>query len=397
MSNFEIMIETDTLIVGGGPSGSMCGIKLRQAQKDCLIVDRAQFPRMKLCAGVLTGKSREVLHEVFDDKTYADIISQTQMSHESHLRLWQGKECFVDCDFSSKRFIPKKYRNEDWRFVLVDRPSFDNMLLQHYKSLGGKTIEGDALRTIDFDDKKAKLASGEEISYKRLVACDSAHSHVEQLLIKHDSSFKPKGKNALAYEINVDREDLDIDGINVCFGYVPKTYAWAFAKADKICLGTCKLDGCEFSGEEAMKKFCDDLGLRNQEKYPLKGAMIPFDNAMPRPLWNDSVYFCGDAAGLDEAVTGEGIFYALRSGVDAAESIIAGNPLLYLDSNRYLQKLMNKAARYQKVLANPLLYKAFHFITKHDNDLVGYFYFSQIDHASLHHFPYIFLQRLKLV
>lgn len=143
-----------------------------------------------------------------------------------------------------------------------------------------------------------------------------------------------------------------------------------------------------------MKKFCDDLGLKHQEKYPLKGAMIPFDNAMPVPLWHDHLYFCGDAAGLDEAVTGEGIFYALRSGVDAAESIINGSPSLYLDRNSYLQKLMAKAARYQKVLSNPLLYKVFRFITKHDNGLVGYFYLTQIDHESLHHFPYIALKRL---
>lgn len=396
-SNFEFMIKTDTLIVGGGPSGSMCGIRLRQAGKDCLIVDRAQFPRMKLCAGVLTGKSRSVLVEVLGEQRLTELLTHTQMSHESHLRLWQGKKCFVDVDFSKKSCIPKKYRNEDWRFVLVDRPSFDNALLNYYKSLAGKAIEGDGVRTIDFDNKKATLASGETVCYNRLVVCDGAYSHVEQLLKKHDSTFKSKGKNALAYEINVDREDLDIDGINVCFGYAPKTYAWAFAKGDKICLGTCRLEGCRFSGEEAMSKFCEDLGLKHKEKCPLKGALIPFDNAMPVPLWHEHLFFCGDAAGLDEAVTGEGIFYALRSGTDAANCIIAGKPLLYLDDNRFLQRLMKKAARYQKVLANPLLYKAFHFIVKHDNDLVGYFYFSQIDHASLHHFPYIALQRLKLV
>lgn len=377
------MLETDTLIVGGGPAGSICGIRLMQEHKDCIIVDRATFPRLKLCAGVLTAKSRSVLRTVLGEDKLSQLLQKTQVSHESHMCLWERKHCFVDCDFSNSNQIPQSLRNEDWRFVLVDRPKFDAWLTDYYKSLGGKMLEGDGVHNVDFEGRVAELASGEKVHYNKLVACDGATSHVEKLLAKYDKAFKPKGNNAEAFEINVDREDLDIDGINVCFGYVPKTYAWAFAKGDKICLGTCRLDGCHFNGRDAMKKFCDDLGLKHQEKYPLKGAMIPFDNAMPVPLWREHLYFCGDAAGLDEAVTGEGICYALRSGVDAAECIIKSNPLLYLKLNQDIQALMHKAAKYQKLLANPLLYKVFKAIASADDRFVGYFYLTQIDHSSL--------------
>ena len=360
-----------------------------------MIADRAKFPRMKLCAGVTTGKSRRVLAELLGTEKAKALLDETQRSHESHLRLWHLGKCFVDCDFTDKRQIPHAYRNEDWRFVLVDRPSFDNWLLQYYKFQDGKALEGDAVKSIDFDGRKAILASGETINYNKLVACDGAHSHVEQLLKRHDSSFKPKEPNALAFEINVDRADLDIDGINVCFGYVPQTYAWAFAKGEKICLGTCRLNGNQFSGKEAMENFCNELGLRHLEKYPLKGAMIPFDNAMPVPLWHDEVFFCGDAAGLDEAVTGEGIFYALRSGVDAAKAIIGGNPKGYLESNAYLQALMLKAAKYQRALASPSFYKLFKAFAHLDNRFVGYFYLTQIDHTSLDHLHTIYWNYLR--
>lgn len=389
------IINTDTLIVGGGPAGSLCGIRLRQGGGDCLIVDRARFPRQKLCAGVLTGKSRQVLKEVLGDGGLRQLLQETQASHEAHLRLWHRKKCFVDCNFGDQRQIPKALQKDDWRFVLVDRTAFDGTLIKRYKSLGGRTIEGDALHEIDFDNRVATLASGQRISYKNLVACDGATSHVERLLAKHDAAFKPKGRNAEAFEINVSRKDLDIDGINVCFGYVPQTYAWAFAKGDKICLGTCRLHGCHFSASEAMKRFCDDLGLKNQDRYPLQAAMIPFDNAMPEPLWHDHVFFCGDAAGLDEAVTGEGIFYALRSGVDAAESILQAAPPLYLQRNARLQALMRKAARYQKVLARPWLYKLFKAFTSMDNSFVGYFYLTQIDHSSLRHLHSIYAGYLR--
>lgn len=378
-------IKIHTLIIGGGPAGSLCGIGLKKAGKDCLIVDRATFPRMKLCAGVVTGKSREVLGEVLGEEKTKELLVQTMASHESHLRLWDRKHCFVDCDMSSPRMIPKDYRDGDWRFVMVDRPRFDAALIRIYKEMGGQLIEGDGVRTIDFDNQVATLQSGTTVEYHSLVAADGANSHTEHLLKRYADDFTPKGSNAEAYEINVARADLDIDGVNVCFGYVPQTYAWAFAKGDKICLGTCKLPGTRFSGREAMRQFCEDLGLKHAERYPLQGAMIPFDNAMPRPMWHGRVFFVGDAAGLDEAVTGEGIFYALRSGADAAEAIATANPTLYIQRNAYLQALMKKAAKYQKVLANKRLFPIFKVVARMFNRFVAFFYLTQIDHASLDH------------
>ncbi|KPK39802.1 MAG: geranylgeranyl reductase [Gammaproteobacteria bacterium SG8_47] len=48
------MIETDVLIVGGGPAGSTCGWQLKRLGIDCLILDKETFPRTKLCAGWIT-------------------------------------------------------------------------------------------------------------------------------------------------------------------------------------------------------------------------------------------------------------------------------------------------------------------------------------------------------
>lgn len=157
----------------------------------------------------------------------------------------------------------------------------------------------------------------------------------------------------------------------------------------------CKLKGTRFNGREAMTDFCNELGLKHPEKYPLKGAMIPVDNAMPLPLWHDTVFFCGDAAGLDEGVTEEGIFYALRSGVDAAESIIQATPSLYVKRNSYLQALMRKAAKYQKAIATPGIYPIFRALAKMNNRFVGYFYLTQIDHSSLDHLRTIYWRYLR--
>jgi flavin-dependent dehydrogenase len=50
------MISVDTIIVGGGPAGSSCAWRLRRHGVDCLVLDRAAFPRPKLCAGWVTPK-----------------------------------------------------------------------------------------------------------------------------------------------------------------------------------------------------------------------------------------------------------------------------------------------------------------------------------------------------
>ena len=50
------MRHVETIIVGGGPAGSTCARHLVQNHRDVLILDKARFPRLKLCAGWITAK-----------------------------------------------------------------------------------------------------------------------------------------------------------------------------------------------------------------------------------------------------------------------------------------------------------------------------------------------------
>jgi flavin-dependent dehydrogenase len=63
------VVACDALIVGGGPAGSTCAQQLRQAGLDVLIVDRAAFPRDKVCAGWITPQVVTALH--LDTQAYA--------------------------------------------------------------------------------------------------------------------------------------------------------------------------------------------------------------------------------------------------------------------------------------------------------------------------------------
>lgn len=382
-------ISTHILIVGGGPAGSACGIALRRAGVDCLMAEKAKVPRVKLCAGVLTGKSRQCLTDLLGPADFNRLMDVSLAARESHLRLWQRQKCFVDVDLTDKACQPRHLQGTDCTIHEVDRPRFDQFLIERYTAMGGQLIDGDGVREVDFGANIATTASGQRIHYDQMVVADGAYSHVEQLLRRADPTFKGKGENSLALEINVDREDLDLSGINIYFGYVSHTYAWAFSKGKGVCLGLCRLAGLKVDTKAAMTTFCTDLGLRHIERYPFKGALLPFGNAMKKPLWNNKVFFVGDAAGLDEPVTGEGIYYALQSGVDAAAAIVARQPDLYRKSNGYLRKLLRKSGHYQELLNHKLSMHFFRQTAAHHNNFIGYYYLTQIEHASLQSLPEI--------
>lgn len=374
------------VVIGAGPAGSACGIRLLKSGLDCCLIERSTFPRVKLCAGVLTAKSREVLAPLLGPDSYEQLMAETLASSEGRLRLWQRSVCFVDCDFTQEDQLTPDMRKADCRIHLVDRPRFDTFLAHEFRKLGGELIEGDGCEHIDFDNKTMTLQSGQRIGYNVLVAADGAVSHTEHLLHHHDPSFRRKAVNSTAFELNVSRHDLSVDGVNIYFGFVPDSYAWAFAKGNVECIGLCKLRGKHFDAGKAMRDFCTSIGMQHQERYGLQGAMIPIGNPLRRPLWHNHVYFIGDAAGLNEPLTGEGIYYALESGVRAAVSIAEEKPKHYLADYDRLCRLIRKGSHYQQLVAHKPLFSLFHWLAARHPRFVGYFYQTQIEHASLNSF-----------
>lgn len=379
-------ISVKVLIIGGGPSGSTCGITLQKAGVDCCIVDKARFPRVKLCAGLFTHKSQKCLLDVLGPEDYAEAMSQVLASKEEEFGLWMRDKQLISCnqpDTAKRLGVPQDGTGWDGHIHLVDRPTMDNYLLRYYQRLGGKLIEGDGLKDIDFAQKTVTLSSGQTLSYQYLVAADGAASRIEHQLKKHDPSFMPKDTQmSTCLEINVDREDLDKRGVHIYFGFIPQSYAWLFSKGRKVCLGLVKLDKVEADIQGAMRDFCTTIGLKHPEKYPFKGAKLPFGNVMKKPLWKDQILFVGDAAGLVEPLTGEGIFYALQSGYDAAKSLISGDLAKYLDAVDVLQAIIKKGCGYQKLLESPM-FSSFLFTHAPKNErFITYFYHTQIEKRS---------------
>lgn len=370
-------LKTDVLIVGGGPSGSCCGIALQKNGVDCCIVDKAVFPRVKLCAGLFTGKSQSCLRTLLGSDAYRQVMNESLMSRGKHFVLWNGMEKLVDC-------VPC----DD--IMLVDRQRFDACLLEHYKALGGLAYEGCALKDIDFAGKTAFLSDGRRVEFGYIVAADGANSTVEHILARNkEENFARRGLDSLCLEVNVDREDFDMSGVNIFFNIVPDSYAWVFSKGPKVCIGLVKLAGREFDANAVMLGFMRKLGVRNIDRYPLRGAMLPFGNVRCRPAYK-SVLFVGDAGGFVEPLTGEGIYYAMQSGVYAAESVAGKSRTVaeevgkeYCVRCSYLMTLIRKGGQYQRWLEKRWARELFFRHASRNARFISHFYSTQIDKACL--------------
>ena len=373
----------NTLIIGCGPAGSACGISLNKKGIENCIVEKFTFPRVKLCAGLFTKKGQDCLLSLLDKDAYKAAMQESLMAREAIFALHKGLDEFVSCDLTVPDNQPKSVRNSDCRIVLVDRPKLDEFLARHYVATGGTLIEGDSLVSIDFAQKTAFLRSGEQISYDHLVAADGANSRTANLLAKHDPNFRNKPANGLCLEINVDRADLDVMGIHIHFDVVPRLYAWVFSKGEKVCIGLGKHPDTDIDAVATMRQFCEDLGVRNMDKYPIRGAMLPFGKVMAKPVWDKHLIFVGDAAGLVSPPTGEGIYFALKSGIYAAEAIAEGNPSAYNRKVTFLRRIIEQGQKYQELTESPGKMEYVYENAGAKHRFFSHFYLSQIEHPGL--------------
>lgn len=357
------MRTVDTLVIGAGPSGTACAITLQKAGRDCLLVEKRAVPRFKLCGGLFTYKAQKVLRTLLGDEDFDRCMAEVTCSEESTLGLWRRDKLIA-------RLKPQR------KLVLVDRPKLDYFLVRHYQEMGGMLMEGDALEKVDFDQKLVTLTSGTQIQYTHLVAADGANSRVERLLSKHDSRFRRKSSKVASLEINVEREDLTVEGVNIYFDIVPKTYAWAFSKGDRTCLGICKLPDQNLDINETFRQFLAMLGLKHPERYPLRGAMLPYE-LVDAEHPSVGVMFVGDAAGLVEPLTWEGIYYALRSGQLAGESIVKGDS--YSKKIKQMASKIRHGFFYQRLFEYPAFLNQFYRYGGKYTRFMAEFYSQNID------------------
>jgi geranylgeranyl reductase family protein len=300
------MIETphaketyDVIVVGSGPAGSTLAYELAKKGVDVAVLEREKLPRPKLCGGGLTLKTVHLLP--------FDISPVVHCTVQRLVLLYRGREALVIEDGQPL-------------FMTSMRDEFDCFLAEKAAGQGAAILEDQPVREILEREDHYELRTRDSLFRARVVVgADGANSMVALSRGLHRELFL-----ALALEGEVANYSLSrplrTDTALVDWGGIRNGYGWVFPKRGHATIGV----GAPVGRASQLRHYWDAL-MQRFVKDPLvrpriKGHHLPVRKA-GTPIQRKQVLLIGDAAGLVEPFTGEGIYYAIRSAQIAALEI----------------------------------------------------------------------------
>jgi geranylgeranyl reductase family protein len=295
------MADFDAIVVGGGPAGSAAAITLARGGLKTALLDKAAFPRHKLCGGLISLRCRKALIEVFGAECQPPVEAQAH---------------------GAKVFFRERLLNQvlDYKALsFSSRIDFDHYLLGLARMQGVQVFEGASVQSLGTDRQSVVTRDGRRFDAPFIIGADGASSHVRKEL---QSVSIDKQGFAVGLEMEVPREMLSrrIDAPEIYLGLVRWGYAWIFPKARCLTIGVGGLSSKNGDMRATFEAFAR-MTMGHVPDLPLLRHPIPFGNYLAHP-GDGSVLLAGDAAGLVEPITGEGIAFAILSGRDAAQAVL---------------------------------------------------------------------------
>ncbi len=290
------MKRFDIIVVGSGPAGSAAAREARKHGLTTAIVDKASFPRDKLCGGLFTGRSRKALRDIFGQDITPDLFLTS-----THMRFSASGAHLAD--------IPNAPEMH-----LTMRRDLDAMLHEKAVSSGAVPYLGDAVTQIDQVARTVQLRGGEVLGYDVLIGADGVGSVVARALF--GKAFDPD-KTAFGLEIETPLGPAHDDAVEIDFDAAEWGYGWSFPKRKTRTVGICGLPPQNPDIKASMSRYVALTQADASLSY--KGAYLPFGDYKKTP-GHGAVLLTGDAAGLVDPITGEGIALAMESGALAAEA-----------------------------------------------------------------------------
>lgn len=288
----------DLIVVGAGPAGSTAARRAGKLGQKTLVVEKESHPRYKPCGGALSDRAISLL----DFPLPESLCERTITGARVHFK-----------DVVAERH--KGYR----LITLVTRSSFDAFLLKKAMDAGSELVTE---KVLDFSEKKdyVEVFTGDGSYKSRFLLIASGFQ--DRLKEKVQGPMS-KDSYGVCLVTEVEEKDEVIDSrlpgiLDIYFGVAEGGYGWVFPHRDYYSVGIGGLATRFRSPRRAMKEFLKDNGFCGN--YRLHGHLIPL-GGQNQKIASQRVLLAGDSAGFVDAFTGEGIYYAIRSGQIAAEAV----------------------------------------------------------------------------
>ncbi|WBU40896.1 MULTISPECIES: NAD(P)/FAD-dependent oxidoreductase [Marinobacter] len=325
----------DAIIVGAGPAGATLARSLENAGKNVLVIDKADFPRDKTCAGWVTPAVMDSLDIDPDDYGHGRTLQPIR-----RFRIGMMDQPAVENDHQG--IVSYGIRRCEFDAFLLNRATCAKQLGTTVKSI----VRSNGNWTINEQWQAPLLigAGGHFCPVAKLLG-NGPGKH-ETVVAAKEVEFEMTPEQASTCEARGDTPEL-------WFCRDLKGYAWVFRKGNFLNIGLGREDNHRLT--DHLEAFVDDMKHEGRIPADLPGrfkghAYLLYAHA-DRPLVDDGVLLIGDAAGLAYTQSGEGIRPAIESALMAADVILNAADFSAVSLQHYGERIAerfgNRAAEQQ--------------------------------------------------
>jgi menaquinone-9 beta-reductase len=294
-------VAFDVVVLGAGPAGAAAAITAARAGLRVALVDRARFPRDKLCGGGLTGRAVDTMGRVFDLSP-----DPGRSLTARHVRIVAGGRVIGDWP-------------EAPPLTMIMRRDFDAMLLAAALDAGAEDMTGCRALSVDASAPAVVLEDGRRLATRVLVGADGAAGITARAL-----HGRPHDPATVGFALEVEAPARPGAAVEIDLAAAVGGYGWAFPKQGSLTVG---LGGVHLRNPDLKARLATYAARHGATGLRCKGAFIPTGRVI---AGRGAVLLAGDAAGCVDPVTGEGIAWAMETGhlagLAAIAAIAAGAP-----------------------------------------------------------------------
>lgn len=303
----------DVLVVGAGPAGSTAARVCAQHGLRVALLEKATFPRRKPCAGAVSVRTVRALETI-----------------GVQIPGWLVERRIQGLQLMGPDWQPFTIRCPRLLGYTVLRTAFDHFLAQEAATAGAELHENHAVTGVERQGDQAICYTAHGAFAGRLVIGADGAAGVVGRSTGLRFSLQPEG-TALGFEVDVPipLEDfgpaIDPSLLILWFLWVPLGYYWAFPRSQSVSLGVggvaARMRNMPAMLETFAKLLVRRTGLHLGRLRNIRGHLLPA-TGFQLPVSGDRVLLAGDAGGFIDAFSGQGICYAVESGILAGRTAV---------------------------------------------------------------------------